>query len=294
MKSRRPRFTSPMSSARDAVLRVLQAPLSLLSPTLQFAIGFSFLVGITSLLLFRPSTAPTFEAYNEGDVVRSNIVAPADILAGVDAAETARRQNLARDAVRPIFRFDSKQAEASARSFREAWESLKTQAAGGNQGQGQLSWPGGNGDDQVVAALVAHAFNSRDLDTVTGIIRETVDGYIASFPSEVGARLEQVRKAVLSRVPGAEESISYRIPTVKVDGKYLVYFAAWKHHIAMYPIPELPDGLEQEVRKYRAAKGTLRFPFGEPTPYRLIESIAETLMENRRASDMVPARRTFE
>ena len=114
---------------------------------------------------------------------------------------------------------------------------------------------------------------------------ETVDEYIASFPPDVAERLELVRQAVLGRVPGAEEIISYQIPTIKVDGKYLVYFAGWKHHIALYPIPELENALEREVAKYRAAKGTLRFPFGEPTPYRLIESIAAALLANRRATD---------
>ena len=52
----------------------------------------------------------------------------------------------------------------------------------------------------------------------------------------------------------------------------------------MYPIPELESALEREVVGYRAAKGTLRFPFGEPTPYRLIESIAAALFANRRAT----------
>ena len=113
---------------------------------------------------------------------------------------------------------------------------------------------------------------------------ETVDEYIASFPPEIEERLKLVRQAVLSRIPGAEETISYQIPTIKVDGKYLVYFAGWKHHIAMYPVPELDDALEREVSGYRAAKGTLRFPFGEPTPYRLIGSIAAALFANRRAT----------
>ena len=111
---------------------------------------------------------------------------------------------------------------------------------------------------------------------------ESVDEYIASFPPEVAERLELVRQAVLRRVPGAEETISYQIPTIKVDGKYLLYFAGWKHHIAIYPVPEFHEALEHKVAGYRAAKGTLRFPFGEPTPYRLIESIAAALFANRR------------
>jgi len=177
MKSSRPRFTSPMNSARDAVLRVVKAPFRGLPPNLQFAVGFAFLVVITSLLLFRPSPATTFESYKEGDVVRSNIIAPADIPAGVDIAEMTRRQNLARNTVRPVFKFDSKQAETSARSFREAWESLKTQAADTSPTRGKLDWPA-EGGNEIIDPIVAHDFNARDLDTLVGIIRETGDGYI--------------------------------------------------------------------------------------------------------------------
>ena len=118
---------------------------------------------------------------------------------------------------------------------------------------------------------------------------ETINEYIASFPPEVEERLELVRQAVLSRVPGAEETISYQIPTIKVDGKYLLYFAGWKNHIALYPVPEFDGALEREVAPYRAAKGTLRFPLGEPTPYPLIESIAAALLTNRAAGPSGPA-----
>ena len=114
---------------------------------------------------------------------------------------------------------------------------------------------------------------------------KTVDDYIASFPPGVEQRLELVRQAVLRGIPGAEETISYQIPTFKVNGKYILYFAGWKHHLAVYPIPELEGALELKVKGYRAGKGTLRFPFGEPTPYRLIESIAAALLANRGAAE---------
>ncbi len=86
--------------------------------------------------------------------------------------------------------------------------------------------------------------------------------------------LEQVRSAIRSAAPGAGERISYQMPTITLNGRDLVYFAAWKHHIALYPIPDADEAFEREVAPYRAAKGTLRFPLGKPVPYDFIHRLA--------------------
>ena len=71
--------------------------------------------------------------------------------------------------------------------------------------------------------------------------------------------------------PGTEERISYGIPTFALDGRYLIYFAGWKQHVSVYPIPETDDVLERAIAPYRTGKGTLRFPLDQPIPYDLIE-----------------------
>ncbi len=97
---------------------------------------------------------------------------------------------------------------------------------------------------------------------------ETVDEYIASFPPERQAILEDVRGAMRRGAPGTEERISYGIPAFTLDGRYLIYFAGWKQHVSVYPIPETDDALEQAIAPYRAAKGTLRFPTRPADPLR--------------------------
>jgi uncharacterized protein YdhG (YjbR/CyaY superfamily) len=82
-------------------------------------------------------------------------------------------------------------------------------------------------------------------------------------------------------VPGAEETISYQIPTVTLEGRYLVYFAGWKKHISIYPVPPLDETLEQEVDPHRSGKDTLRFSLNEPIPYELIGRVAATMRERR-------------
>jgi uncharacterized protein YdhG (YjbR/CyaY superfamily) len=111
---------------------------------------------------------------------------------------------------------------------------------------------------------------------------DTVDGYIESFPPEVQVILEEIRRRIHVAAPGTEEKISYQIPTVTLDDKYLVYFAGWKRHVSLYPISTLDEPLEDEVAVYRSGKDTLQFPLNEPVPYDLIERIVGELVEKRR------------
>jgi uncharacterized protein YdhG (YjbR/CyaY superfamily) len=110
---------------------------------------------------------------------------------------------------------------------------------------------------------------------------QSVDDYIAGFPDDVRAVLEKIRATIRRAVPRSGEKISYQIPTVTLDGKYLVYYAAWKHHIAVYPVPAGDEAFEREIAPYRAAKGTLRFPLAETIPYGLIGRVAKQLAAAR-------------
>ena len=111
---------------------------------------------------------------------------------------------------------------------------------------------------------------------------DTVDGYIESFPPEVQVILEEIRRRIHAAAPGTEETISYQIPTVTLDDKYLVYFAGWKRHVSLYPIHALGEPLEEQVAVYRSGKDTVQFPLNEPIPYDLIEKIVGELVEQRR------------
>jgi uncharacterized protein YdhG (YjbR/CyaY superfamily) len=109
----------------------------------------------------------------------------------------------------------------------------------------------------------------------------TVDAYISSFPDEVQSILEDVRRTNRIAVPEAEETISYQIPTMTIEGRHLVYFAAWKRHVSVYPIPAGDEEFERDLAPYRAARGTARFPFGKPIPHELIERLVKRLVEQR-------------
>lgn len=109
----------------------------------------------------------------------------------------------------------------------------------------------------------------------------TVDEYIDSCAEEVRGPLREIRRRVHDAVPGAAEKISYHIPAITLDGRDLVYFAAWRHHVSLYPAPEADEELDRELAGYRAAKGTLRFPLNRPIPYELIGRVAAVLAGQR-------------
>lgn len=111
----------------------------------------------------------------------------------------------------------------------------------------------------------------------------TIDDYISSFPDDLQVILEQIRRTIRDAVPAAGETISYQMPTITLDGTSLVYFAGWKHHIGLYPIPRADDALEQELAPYRATKDTLRLPLSKPIPYDLIERLVAFLVTRRLA-----------
>jgi uncharacterized protein YdhG (YjbR/CyaY superfamily) len=103
-----------------------------------------------------------------------------------------------------------------------------------------------------------------------------VAAYIAGFPRPVQAILKQVRGIVRKAVPGAEESISYQIPTYKLNGRPMIYFAAFKEHYSIYPSnTRLVAAFKDKLERYEKSKGTIRFPLSEPVPVRLIEAIVK-------------------
>ena len=104
---------------------------------------------------------------------------------------------------------------------------------------------------------------------------KTIDEYIKTFPKEVQAILENVRQTIRKAAPEAIETISYQMPTFKLNGKGLVYFAAYKRHVGFYPIPSGVEAFRKELSEYRQGKGSVQFPIDKPIPYDLVRRIVQ-------------------
>ena len=103
----------------------------------------------------------------------------------------------------------------------------------------------------------------------------SIDEYIDTFPEDTQKILKQVRRTIKTAAPEAGEKISYGIPTFTLNGKYLIYFAGWKNHISIYPIPIGDEAFNKEISQYIAGKGTLKFPIDKPMPLKLISKIVK-------------------
>ncbi len=100
----------------------------------------------------------------------------------------------------------------------------------------------------------------------------TIDEYIAASPKDVQSILKKIRLTIRKAAPQAEEKISYRMPAFAQNG-ILVYFAAFKNHIGLYPPVRGDAKLHEEIARYRGEKGNLKFRLDEPIPYGLIARI---------------------
>lgn len=111
---------------------------------------------------------------------------------------------------------------------------------------------------------------------------ETVGEYIAAFTPEIRAILQRVRQVVREAAPEAEETLSYRMPALRQDG-ILVYYAAFKNHIGLYPPVSGDARIEKAASPYAGEKGNLRFPLDEPIPYELIARITKLRLKQNLA-----------
>ena len=108
-----------------------------------------------------------------------------------------------------------------------------------------------------------------------------IDEYIAGFPIETQKVLAQVRAIIKKVAPNAEETISYAIPAFNLNKHNLVYFAGYKNHISLYPVPKGSATFEKEISKFKSGKGTMQFSLDKPLPIGVITKIVKyRLKEN--------------
>lgn len=104
---------------------------------------------------------------------------------------------------------------------------------------------------------------------------KSVDVYIETFPEDIQSILKNIRKTITDNAPKAVESVSYGMPAYKLNGKPLVYFAAFKNHIGFYATPSGHSEFSKELSVYKQGKGSVQFQLNEAIPYDLIKRIVE-------------------
>ena len=102
---------------------------------------------------------------------------------------------------------------------------------------------------------------------------QSVEEYLSWFSGETRERLESIREILKRAIPEGKEVISYHMPAIKTS-EVLVYYAAAKNHIGLYPTNSGVSEFKKELEEYQTSKGAIQFPFSKPLPLDLISDIA--------------------
>ena len=117
--------------------------------------------------------------------------------------------------------------------------------------------------------------------------KKQIDEYLADIEEPQKGTLNSLRKTILEIIPNAEECITYRVPTFKVDGNGVAGFAAYKNHCTFFPMSGAVLGqLGEDVAMYKTSRGALQFAVDKPLPKALVKKLirarlAEALAKNK-------------
>jgi len=173
---------SPVTEWRKWLAKMAAKPFARLSDRQRFWLGFAFLCIVTTFLIHNPFwRGGSDQAYKEGDVARESIISPADIYF-VDPEESERLKNEAKEAIKPIFRFESNKADQAVQGFLSSWEKLQRNREpvaknANSESRGEPRWTGAGGPD-VGKVFSARQFSRNELDAVQSALRESASGYI--------------------------------------------------------------------------------------------------------------------
>lgn len=109
----------------------------------------------------------------------------------------------------------------------------------------------------------------------------TVDDYLNAFSGEKRKRLEMMRAIIRGEAPDAVEEFSYGLVGYKLNGRPLVYFGGFAHHVGFYATPNGHAAFSDKFAKYKQGKGSVQFPDDQPLPVDLVREVIQFRREHQ-------------
>ena len=110
-----------------------------------------------------------------------------------------------------------------------------------------------------------------------------IDDFLQNVPEPQKTELLRVRTIICDAAPDAEEVISYGMPAYKYNGKYLIGFSPFAHHMSLFPGAAPVAGLAEKLSGYTLSKGTIQFTLEHPLPKDLIREIVAACVARNNA-----------
>ncbi len=175
---------TPFERRREKLFELLAAPFRRLSADQQFWTGFACLCLFTTLLIHNPLWRASGEQlYKEGEIARESIIAPADVYF-TDVEESDRLRLEARNAVKPIFRYESNKSDQAVQRFLSSWEKLQRHGSetsnskpSNSDSKAETHWSGAGGPE-VGKTLASRTFSRNEIEAVQSALKESSEGYI--------------------------------------------------------------------------------------------------------------------
>ena len=107
--------------------------------------------------------------------------------------------------------------------------------------------------------------------------RKQVLAYLARVPADARKSLQRLRRDIKAAAPGAEDCISYGVPSFRLNGRLLVCYKAARSHCSFHPMSTaVIRAHAKDLESYSISPGTVRFTPGKALPMRLVRKLVKT------------------